>query len=293
MIIEALLGTLHAQRSGMARPMQLGPSMGVLGSPHGSPRARAATIEDEWPMQAERGRTDEERAYYILSSKVYAIFAPFYDVVTLPLARLRDEVARAIDFDRGARVLDVATGTGAQARALAKQAGEVVGIDLSEAMLRIARRKIRLPNVTFLRADAADLPFDDASFDVSCISFALHEMPRSVRERVVQEMVRVTKPGGSVVVVDYALPRSVAARWLVYHAIKLYERDHYADFVRSDLQALLRHAGVDVEEARPTLGGVARIQCGHRRNEVRRPGADRVRENRVPDAATSGLHHER
>jgi ubiquinone/menaquinone biosynthesis C-methylase UbiE len=213
-------------------------------------------------MEEQRGRTEEERAYYALNREVYGAFAPFYELVTLPVRRLRDEVARTLLFERGARVLDVATGTGAQARAFAARGAEVVGIDISEAMLRVARRKTRLPNVTFQRADATELPFEDRSFDVACVSFALHEMPPSVRERAVREMVRVTKSGGAIVIVDYALPQNAAARELVYHIVKLYERDQYAEFVRSDLRALLRDAGVDVQAPRPVLGGIATIYTG-------------------------------
>ena len=215
-------------------------------------------------MQEQRGATEEERAYYALSRRVYALFAPFYDIVTLPLRRLRKQVASTLPAGHALRVLDVATGTGAQARAFGEKAAEVIGIDLSDAMLRIARRKNHLPNVTFRHADAAELPFGDRRFDVACISFALHEMPRSVRARVVGEMVRVTKPGGAIVVVDYALPRNALARWLIYHVVKLYERDHYADFVRSDVRALLRDAGVEVQAQQAALGGLANIFSGSR-----------------------------
>jgi len=208
------------------------------------------------------GRTDEERAYYSLNRRVYAKFAPFYDLVVMPLRRLRRQVVQIAGADPTSKVLDVATGTGAQAAAFAEQCREVVGIDLSPAMLRVARRKHQRPNLTFLEADATELPFDDARFDVSCISFALHEMPASVRDRVVREMARVTRRGGTVVVVDYALPANRAARALVYRLVKLYERDHYADFVRSDVQALLRGAGIDPQEERAALLGAARVVTG-------------------------------
>ena len=151
-----------------------------------------------------------------------------------------------------------------QALAFAEQAGEVVGIDLSEAMLRVARRKNRFSNVTFLRADAAALPFGDQSFDAACVSFALHEMPASIRDRVVREMARVTKAGGVAVVVDYGLPRNRVASWLAYHIVKLYERDHYATFVRSDLAAVLESAGIRVSDDRLAVGGLARITVGCR-----------------------------
>jgi tRNA/tmRNA/rRNA uracil-C5-methylase (TrmA/RlmC/RlmD family) len=89
------------------------------------------------------GQTEEERAYYSLSRRVYPVFAPFYDAVALPLRKLRHEVTEMVDLGPDARVLDVATGTGSQALAFAAKAREVVGIDLSEAMLRVARRKNR------------------------------------------------------------------------------------------------------------------------------------------------------
>lgn len=217
------------------------------------------------PCEA-HGRTDEERAYYSLNERVYTWFAPVYDAVTAPVASLRRIAADLADVRAGMKVLDVATGTGAQAFAFAARGAEVTGVDLSEAMLRIARRKSRSSNLTFQRADAAALPFPDASFDAACISFALHEMPRSVRTAVVHELSRVTRPGGTVVVVDYALPERPLARWLVYHAVKLYEPDCYADFVHSDLRALFAEAAIRVQEERPGLLGAVKIWTGTRDN---------------------------
>lgn len=211
-----------------------------------------------------RGRTDEERAYYSWSRRVYAVFAYVYDIVVFPFRRLRRRVAKIVDLAPGSRLLDVATGTGQQAFAFAGRACEVVGIDLSEAMLRVARRKNRFPHVRFQQADAAELPFEDESFDASCVSFALHEMPGSVRERAVREMARVTRPGGSLAIVDYGLPRCRFLRATAYHVVKLYEGEHYASFVRSDSRALLESAGVDVREEHRALWGFARILTGRR-----------------------------
>jgi demethylmenaquinone methyltransferase/2-methoxy-6-polyprenyl-1,4-benzoquinol methylase len=206
-----------------------------------------------------REQTGQERDYYALNEKVYRVFAPFYDTVTAPIARLRREVVSASGAGPTSKVLDVATGTGAQARAFAERCREVVGIDISEHMLRVARRQNRSSNLELLRADATELPFGDGSFDVSCISFALHEMPPGVRERVVREMTRVTKPEGTIVLVDYGLPRSAAGRSLVYHIVKLYERERYAEFIRSDLRAFLRELGLDVRAERSMLLHAVRV----------------------------------
>jgi ubiquinone/menaquinone biosynthesis C-methylase UbiE len=206
-------------------------------------------------------QTEEEDEYYSLNKRVYAVFAPFYDWLVFPFGGLRRQVAAIAGIDAQSKVLDVATGTGAQARAFAARAEEVVGIDLSEPMLQVARQKRRVQNLTFRQGDATELPFADASFDVSCISFALHEMPASIRERAIAEMVRVTKPAGTIVVVDYGRPPGAFGN-AVFHFVKLYERDHYVDFIGSDLRALLQRRGIELREDRPAVLGAVRIVIG-------------------------------
>lgn len=213
---------------------------------------------------SELGVTDEERAYYRFSRRVYSVFAYVYDAVTFPFRSLRTAVVDAARLPAGASLLDVATGTGAQAFAFAGSVGKVVGIDLSDAMLRVARRKNLSSNVSFQHGDAAALPFPDASFDAACVSFALHEMPSSVRERVLREMARVTRPGGTIIVVDYALPKKQPARFIVFQTERLYEGDDYVEFMRSDLDGLLGAAGVEPEARRTALGGLARIVIGRK-----------------------------
>ena len=208
--------------------------------------------------ERQRGRTDEEQHYYALNAKAWRILAPFYDTIVFPLKRLRRDVAELSGVGPGSRVLDVATGTGAQAVAFAETGAEVVGIDLSESMLRIARRKSGCRNVTLGVADARELPFEDARFDVCCVSYGLHEMPVSVRQQALLEMARVTKRNGKLVIVDYALPENPIASKLVYHLVKLYERDNYAEFVRSDLHAMLDRAGLTARTEARMAGAAMR-----------------------------------
>lgn len=231
-------------------------------------------------------RSEEERAYYALQKRVWPFLAPFYEpAVFLPLHKLRRRVANCVRLPPGARVLDVATGTGGQARAFAHQAREVVGVDLSEAMLRVARRTNSAPNVHFRQADAARLPFADGSFDAACISFALHEMPAGVRDRVLNEMVRVIRPEAPILVVDYRLPSHPMVRWLVFHLERAYEGEPYAHFMATDLVALLESAGIEVVEQQPALRGLGRIVMGTRAGD--RPGEARTDGRRNPD---EGMH---
>src|SRR3990170_7052637 len=180
---------------------------------------------------------DEEREYYTLIKKVFDILAPFYDIVTMPFSRIRDKVVNFTDAKNGSKILDIATGTGKQAFAFAKKGFDVVGIDLSEAMLKVANKKNKYGNVKFEVADATNLPFEDNSFDVSSVSFGLHDMPLTIRERVLKEIVRVTKPEGMMVIVDYALPENKIGRFLIYHFVRLYEREYYSRFIKSDVEA--------------------------------------------------------
>jgi len=195
---------------------------------------------------AQRARTHEEQRYYALNTKAWRLLAPFYDTIVFPLRRMRHRVARLADVGPGIRILDVATGTGKQAFAFADAGADVVGLDLSESMLRIARRKAGPRAITFQVGDARDLPFADGSFDRSCISFGLHEMPASVRGEALRELARVSRPAGRIVVVDYALPPGRIARWFVYHLVRLFEGHTYAEFVTSDLRAMLEDAGMSV-----------------------------------------------
>ena len=211
---------------------------------------------------ATRGRTDEERDYYALSEGVYARIAGTYDIVVRPMRRLRRHVVDLSHATAAASVIDVATGSGEQARAFAAKCAQVIGVDLSEAMLRVAGAKKPLPGLTFVQGDATDLPYEDANFDIATISFALHEMPASVREAALKEMVRVTKPGGTLVVVDWCLPEGRLASHVVFRIVRFVEDARYAEFVRLDLAALLARKGVEAYCKQQALFGAAVVMVG-------------------------------
>ncbi len=101
-------------------------------------------------------------------------------------------------------VLDVACGTGDMAVSLVERGCTVTGIDLSEEMLSIARQKA--PMVTFMIADAEHLPFPDASFDAVTCAFGVRNFVHL--EQGLNEMLRVLKPGGQLVIIELATPDS-------------------------------------------------------------------------------------
>ncbi|MHB8843372.1 MAG: class I SAM-dependent methyltransferase [Nitrospirota bacterium] len=212
---------------------------------------------------------DEKEEYYSTVKRVFAFLAPFYDLATMPLSRVRDRVVEFTSARSGSQILDVGTGTGRQAFAFAKKGHDVVGIDLSENMLSVAKKKNKYKNVKFQAADAVHLPFGNNHFDVSCASFALHDMLSIIREKALKEMVRVTKPKGTIVIVDYALPENKIGRFMIYHFIKLYEGKYYLEYIKSDLDALLEKSGIDIQEKLPLLLGAGRIVKGIRIDDDR------------------------
>jgi ubiquinone/menaquinone biosynthesis C-methylase UbiE len=160
-------------------------------------------------------------------------------------ARLERLIA-AIRPDREARALEVATGPGYVAMALAKHCREVLGIDLTEAPLRIAERTRAargLNNVRFEQGDAETLP--DSQFDIVTCRFAFHHFEDA--ERVLGGMQRVCREGGTIAVEDlYA--SEVPARAAYWNAIeRLRDHSHTRALALSELIAMFARAGIDVE----------------------------------------------
>ena len=117
--------------------------------------------------------------------------------------RLAEEVRDFVQPRGDERALDVGTGAGALALALAPLVHEVVGLDPVPELLELARAR-SLPNTEFVQGDGAALPFPDGEFDLSGTHRTLHHVARP--ELVVAELARVTRPGGHVLTVDQLAP---------------------------------------------------------------------------------------
>ncbi|WP_323959228.1 demethylmenaquinone methyltransferase [Arthrobacter sp. JZ12] len=133
--------------------------------------------------------------------------APKYDVVNDVLSlgqthRWRKVVVEAVDAAKGDRVLDLAAGTGTSSEPFADAGVRVVACDFSLGMLRVGKR--RRPDIDFIAGDATNLPFADNSFDACTISFGLRNVDRPTK--ALEEMLRVTKPGGRLVIAEFSQP---------------------------------------------------------------------------------------
>ena len=123
------------------------------------------------------------------------------DVLSLGQDRLwRRAVVRTVAAVPGERVLDIAAGTGTSSEPFADAGVEVVPADFSLDMLKVGHR--RRPDMAFTAADAMALPFADASFDAVTMSFGLRNV--SDMGAALREFLRVTKPGGRLVVCEFS-----------------------------------------------------------------------------------------
>jgi demethylmenaquinone methyltransferase/2-methoxy-6-polyprenyl-1,4-benzoquinol methylase len=191
------------------------------------------------------------------------------------------------------RILDVATGTGLVASELVRQgAGEVVGLDQSEAMLSQARQQLNAQpelaaRINYVVGEAERLPFADDEFDALSFTYLLRYVDD--REATMRELARVVKPGGRIGMLEFGVPSQPALRalWRVHTRVGLpalgrvvsrswYEVGRFLgpnidEFHRAepDLPALWGRAGItDVQERRLSFGaglvmwGVKRQDAG-------------------------------
>jgi demethylmenaquinone methyltransferase / 2-methoxy-6-polyprenyl-1,4-benzoquinol methylase len=140
-----------------------------------------------------------------------------YDLLNLVLSlgqerRWRRRAAQLTRARPGDRVLDACTGTGRLAAVLKRRVGaqgQVVGLDLTEAMLARARR--RYAGVEFVMGDACHLPFDDDSFEAATMGFGLRNIDH--HELALAELRRVLKPGGRAVILEFSQVSRTLRPW--------------------------------------------------------------------------------
>ena len=123
--------------------------------------------------------------------------------------RWRRRAADLAGVGPGSTALDVATGTGDLAIELSARGARVVGLDFSERMLELARTKA--PSIEFVQGNALELAYPDASFDAVTVGFGARNF--SDLERGLSELVRVTRRGGRVVILEITTPQRPPLSW--------------------------------------------------------------------------------
>ncbi|MFC4554467.1 demethylmenaquinone methyltransferase [Georgenia faecalis] len=146
-------------------------------------------------------------------ARMFDAVARRYDVTNDVLSLWQDRLWRvatrkAVAAEPGMRVLDLAAGTGTSSEDYADAGIDVVPCDFSTGMVGVGKR--RRPDLPFVAGDATALPFADASFDVVTISFGLRNVAEPTR--ALAEMLRVTRPGGRLVVCEFSRPTRAPLR---------------------------------------------------------------------------------
>jgi demethylmenaquinone methyltransferase / 2-methoxy-6-polyprenyl-1,4-benzoquinol methylase len=133
------------------------------------------------------------------------------DVLSLGQDRAwRSAVVEASRPRNGERVLDLAAGTGTSTEPFVRAGCFVAPTDISLGMLAVGKQ--RRPSLSFVAGDALALPFAEASFDVVTMSFGLRNVPDS--QATCAELLRVTRPGGRLVICEFSTPTWWPLRWL-------------------------------------------------------------------------------
>ncbi len=140
-------------------------------------------------------------------AKMFDTVAKRYDLVndllSLGQTRIwRKAVLNAINPAHGDFVLDLAAGTGTSSEPIHRRGAVVIPCDFSLGMLKVGKK--RLAHLPFVAGDGLNLPFADDSFDAVTISFGLRNLHQT--ERGLQELLRVTKPGGKLVICEFSQP---------------------------------------------------------------------------------------
>jgi demethylmenaquinone methyltransferase/2-methoxy-6-polyprenyl-1,4-benzoquinol methylase len=234
-------------------------------------------------------RTDPEQARLI--RHMFATVTGRYDFLNRLLSLRRDvdwrrETVSAMRFFHTHRLLDLATGTCDLALEAARNHPgiRVTGVDLVPEMMLRGRAKIRraglASRVGLVQADALALPFEDGRFDAAAVAFGIRNMPDRVA--ALREMVRVTAPGGRVLVLEMALPRSPSLRRLygfylnrvLPRVARLFSPNPgaYRYLARSIMAfpdpdafaALMRRSGLEEVEIRSLTLGVTYLHTGRK-----------------------------
>ena len=193
-----------------------------------------------------------EQAPQPATSRGLVLHSPrLYDLLVLIATRGRESAFRqkVIDLARlkpGESVLDVGCGTGTLAIAARQRVGrdgKVFGIDASPEMIARAGKKARKAGIEieFKNESIEELPFPDGQFDAVLSTVMLHHLPRKVREAGIREIRRVLKPGGRVLIVDFA--GTERQNGLLAHLHR--RRGHVS---AAEVTALLKGAGLNIIE---------------------------------------------
>jgi len=168
--------------------------------------------------------------------------------LTLSSQEILDWIVGGLPLQKDFRVLDVAAGTGHLSRSIAPYVAEVIAIDITPEMLEIARKEsaqYNLENIIIKEGNAADLPFQDDSFDMVVSRLALHHFEQPIVQ--LREMVRVCKPQHRVGIIDLLSPEDENIAEIYNHLERLRDPSHTVALSKSQMRNMMAEAGLSIE----------------------------------------------
>lgn len=186
---------------------------------------------------------------YKAIAKVYDLM----DIIFFPKRKANPRIAMAKKIEnRELNVLDVCTGTGNSALHIAEKnrRNKIIAIDLSDDMLKVARKKAKrkgLRNIKFIKMDATKTTFRRA-FDVVTASLALHEMDSQTIDNVMGEMARVLKKDGRLYIIEWDKPRSPLGSRIFNFFPSLFEPKGFDNFLKLNWKKYLKRYGLELEK---------------------------------------------
>ena len=172
-----------------------------------------------------------------------------------------DAVVGLLDLTGVERGLDVATGTGNLAMALSPHVKDVIGIDITPGMLKLAVQAARergLDNINNLVGDVEHLPFRESEFDVVTCRFSFHHFPG--HRMSLSEMARVLRPGGRLVIEDMLSSEDTAKGEYQNKMENLRDPSHIKHYKASEIERMLQEAGLVVVDM---VGGSSDFDLEH------------------------------
>lgn len=167
--------------------------------------------------------------------------------LTLSKQELLDWIVTNLDLRPEHHVLDVAAGTCLLSRNIAPHVAKVTALDATAAMLERGGREIAaagIENIETRLGDAAQMPFDDKSFDLVVSRLALHHFQDC--QIPFAEMVRVAKPGGRIGVADLLSPENPAYKKMYNHLERLRDPSHVMALDQDEILDLMHKHGLEV-----------------------------------------------
>ncbi len=188
------------------------------------------------------------------SKLFYKAMSGFYDLIDIVYFRDYGNSPRKVVFEsigNTEKVLDLCTGTATNALKIAKSKplSEVIGIDLSKDMLKIAQGKVersKVPNIKLYHMDATHMRFQDKFFDKILLSLVLHEVEENLAEKILAEAKRILKDDGEIIVTEWEKSRKFFRR-AVFLPIAILEPKPFKSFIEKDLYRYFERYGLKVE----------------------------------------------